>query len=453
MNDHIKIGDIITLDIRRLGINGEGIGYHNKMAVFVDYALPRERIEAEIKAVFHNRAVADIKKIISRNPDRQVPFCPVYDRCGGCQTQHFDYIKTLIQKREILIQSFERYTYPKLDYRNIKATLGAAHPTHYRNKASLPVQMVDGRNRFGMYAANSNTFVEIDDCPVQYKEVNEILTTIIQLMDKLSINAYDYKHKTGFVKSVVVRHSQETNESQVSFIMVRRSKYLDQLIDALINQHPSVKSVFEALKPDDKKATYTPRQMKLVYGEKTIKEVLNGHVFHLKPDAFFQLNSAQAHTFYTEMARLANLKPHENAVDAYAGVAPVSHYIAKDAGNVFAIEIDPASVESAKMSLETNGITNVHVIQGDFKKALGNLKRYQIDVMLFDPPRTGLGLETIRAIQKIKPKRIVYGSCNPSTLAKDIHELLVDYDHIETVPIDMFPYTSLVESVTLLHKK
>jgi 23S rRNA (uracil1939-C5)-methyltransferase len=454
MNDHIKPGDIITLDIRRLGINGEGIGYHNKMAVFVDNALPRERIEAEITAVYHNRAVADVRKIISVNPARQEPFCPVYGICGGCQTQHFDYIRTLIQKREILVQSFERYIYPKVNPSLVKPTIGAKNPTHYRNKASLPVQKIDGRNRFGMYARNSNDFVPIDDCPVQDPAINVILKTIVSLMDEFGIDAYDYKTKHGFVKSVIVRHSVATDQTQVSFIMVRKARRLIELVERLVKAHPSVISVSDAHKPDDKNATWTPRQMRHIHGEKTIQAVLDGMTFHLRPEAFFQLNSPQAEVFYRTMTRLADLKPNENAVDAYAGVAPVSHYVAGHANLVFAIELDQAACDSAKQSLETNGIRNVHVIQGDFHKSLSNLKRYHIDVMLFDPPRTGLGIDTIRTILKMAPERIVYGSCNPSTLAKDLNELLTDYDLVETVPIDMFPYTSLVESVSLLvHKR
>ena len=153
------------------------------------------------------------------------------------------------------------------------------------------------------------------------------------------------------------------------------------------------------------------------------------------------------------MARLANLKKHEVAIDAYAGSSPVSHYIHNQCKKVYAIELNKESCLSAKASLALNNISNVIVLESDFFKALNSMKKMPIDVMFFDPPRTGLGHQTILSILKHKPKRIIYGSCNPSTLAKDLDLLLNDYDLIETVPLDMFPQTALVESVTLLHKK
>jgi len=152
------------------------------------------------------------------------------------------------------------------------------------------------------------------------------------------------------------------------------------------------------------------------------------------------------------MKRLAQLKKHEVAIDAYAGIAPVSHYIAKDAKHVYAIEIDAKACESAKLSLKENKIDNVTVLHSDFKRALSGLREKKIDVMFFDPPRVGLGDETISLILKFKPSRLIYGSCNPSTLAKDLQLLQKEYKLVETVPIDMFPYTALVESVSLLVK-
>jgi 23S rRNA (uracil1939-C5)-methyltransferase len=228
---------------------------------------------------------------------------------------------------------------------------------------------------------------------------------------------------------------------------------LDTLVENLVREETSLKSVFKVISKPSKKNTFFSDEPIKLYGKDTINEKLSSYTFDLKPDAFFQLNSPQAHKFYMKMKDLANLKKHEVAIDAYAGVAPVSHYIAKDAKKVYAIELNESSCESAKKSLEKNGIDNVVILQSDFKRALSGLKETQVDVMLFDPPRTGLGEDTIDLILKFKPKRLVYGSCNPSTLAKDLNVLLKDYVLVETTPLDMFPYTSLVESVSLLHKK
>ncbi|MBN2299810.1 MAG: 23S rRNA (uracil(1939)-C(5))-methyltransferase RlmD [Acholeplasmataceae bacterium] len=453
MNEHIKIGDRIQIHIRKMGINGEGIGYYQKLAIFVDQALPNEKLEVEITEVFDNRAVAEIVEIISESPDRITPFCPVYQICGGCQTQHYDYEKTLIQKRDLIIQSFDRYIKKKINPSIIKNTIGAKNPKNYRNKASLPVQKIRGKNVFGMYAKASNQFVEINECPIQNKQINHILNTIISLMDQYQIDAIDPKTKRGYVRSLVVRVSETTQEAQVSLIMAKKSQRLEQLTEDLIKSEPSVTSVVEVINDSLKKPGFFTNQMRLLHGKTELKESLGGYHFMLKPEAFFQLNSEQAHLFYLEMKRLANLKSHEIAIDAYAGVAPISHYISRDAKHIYAVELDPAACESAKMSLEANHIENVSILQSDFKRALSGLKEKKIDVMFFDPPRTGLGRETIDLILSFKPSRLIYGSCNPSTLAKDLEHLCHDYELIETVPIDMFPYTSLVESVSLLIRK
>lgn len=450
MNEHIKIGDQLTLLIKRMGINGEGIGYYNKLAIFVEHALPEEEIEVIIEAVFDNRAVAKIDKIIKKNPNRMEPFCPVYELCGGCQTQHLDYEKTLVQKRDILIKAFERYIEKSIPEEKIKDTLGAKHPKNYRNKASLPVQKIGGKNTIGMYAKASNHFVPISECPVQNQLVNQIMKSIIHLMDKYQVDGIDPKTKSGYVRTLIVRASDKNDHAQVSFIMAKQSQRLNQLVTDLVKKEPKIVTVVEVMNHDLKKPGFFTNEMKVLYGNMEMLESLGNYQFLLRPDAFFQLNSEQADVFYGEMRRLAALRHHEIAIDAYAGVAPVSHYIHEDANHVYAIELDSASCESAKKSLEANHITNVTVQQSDFLRSLNGLKKKKIDVMLFDPPRTGLGEETINQILNFKPKHLVYGSCNPSTLAKDLNLLLEHYQLVETVPIDMFPYTSLVESVTLL---
>ena len=450
MNEHIKIDDLLNISIKRMGINGEGIGYYNKLAIFVDQALPDEELTVRVTEVFDNRAIAKIESINKENPDRRIPFCPVYEECGGCQTQHYDYKKTLEEKRHIILKAFERYAGQKIDETIVKKTIGADNPMNYRNKASLPVQRIKGKTRIGMYARNSNRFVFIKDCPVQNVLINQILTSISSLMDELQVDAFDPRTRRGYVRSLVVRVSENLKEAQVSFIMLKKSNRIEDLVAKLVEKEKNIVSVFEVMNPDMKKPGYFTGDMRLLYGKETIEEKLNNLSFLLKPEAFFQLNTAQADKFYKEMKRLAQLKHHEIAIDAYAGIAPVAHYIYKDAKHVYAIEMDESACDSARLSLAKNNITNVSVLQSDFKRALSGLKEKKIDVMFFDPPRVGLGDETIDLVLKFMPERLVYGSCNPSTLAKDLNVLLRSYDLVETVPIDMFPYTSLVESVSLL---
>ena len=452
MNDFINENDVINIDIRKIGINGEGIGYYQQLAIFVDYALPNENVDVRITKVYPNRAVGKVVKIHKKSEFRTTPFCPIYEKCGGCQLQHLAYEQTLVEKRQLILDSFDRYIKFKVPRHLIKETIGAENPKFYRNKASLPVENKK-RNEIGMYQANSHKFVALDECPVQSKDINRILKTILNLMNKYKVDGFDPKFNKGYIKSLVVRVSETLKEAQVTFVLFNDSKYLSQLVEQLIKEEKIIKSVFKVIsKPTKKNPFFSDKPIKL-FGKDTINEKLNAYTFDLKPEAFFQLNGSQANKFYLKMKELADLKKHEVAIDAYAGVAPVSHYIANDCKKVYAIELNESSCESAKLSLKENGIDNVVVLQSDFNRALNGLKERQIDVMFFDPPRTGLGDETIDLILKFKPNRLIYGSCNPSTLAKDLSILLNDYILKETVPLDMFPYTSLVESVSLLHKK
>lgn len=453
MEQHIKPNDTIELTIKRMGINGEGIGYDQKLAIFVDHALPGEEVIVKIDQVFDNRATGQLIEILKRSEHRVQPFCPVYETCGGCQTQHLDEKHVLTHKRDLILQSFDRYMNPKPHPSIVKQTIGSNHPRHYRNKASLPVQFIKGKNRFGMYQKNSNAFIPIDDCPIQDKDINSIFQSIITLMDKYQMNGIDPKTKNGYVRSIVIRIAKHTKQAQVSFIMLKKSNRINDLAEELMKKEKMVVSVYEVMNGDLKKPGFFTDEMNLIAGKEVIFERLNDQTFMLKPEAFFQLNTEQAHQFYLEMKRLAQLKKHEVAIDAYAGIAPVSHYIASDAKHVYAVEIDATACESAKLSLKENGIDNVTVLHSDFKRALSGLREKKIDVMFFDPPRVGLGDETISLILKFKPSRLIYGSCNPSTLAKDLQLLQKEYKLIETVPIDMFPYTSLVESVSLLIRR
>ncbi|MFA6801079.1 MAG: 23S rRNA (uracil(1939)-C(5))-methyltransferase RlmD [Acholeplasmataceae bacterium] len=448
MENTFEVGQKLNIQIRSLGINGEGIGYSNKMAIFVDYALPDENVDIEIVEVFDNRLVGKIIEIIKPSEFRIEPFCPIYEKCGGCQLQHYDPIKVSESKKEILVEALRRYAKHGIDFDLVKDTIRSDKEVGYRNKASLPVRF-NGRNHVGMYEANSRKFIQMDACPIQNPVVNEIVSSILRLLDIYKIKGYDEKYKQGDIASLVVRTSS-IDEVQVTFVMLKNHSKLIELAKELIEKDPRIVSVFKVIDKKFQAIGFFNSSLVKLAGKDTIHEVLHGYHFQLKPEAFFQLNPNQADKFYSEMVRLAELKKHDVVIDAFAGSAPVSHYIAALCRQVYAIEIDKEACHSAKISLEKNGITNVTVLQSDFKRALSGLQKKRIDVMFFDPPRIGLGEETIELILKARPRKIIYGSCNPSTLAKDLNLLLKAYDLKEIIPIDMFPQTALVESISLL---
>ncbi|CCV64635.1 23S rRNA (Uracil-5-)-methyltransferase RumA [Alteracholeplasma palmae J233] len=434
----VKINDKINLKIKRMGINGEGIAYHEKLAIFIENALPGEEVEAIITQVYDNRAQAKVYKIIKESDQRIDPFCVVYEDCGGCQTQHFDYSAMLDQKKDIVTKSLDRYI-KKYDKSVIQSTIGMENPLHYRNKAALPVRKLYGKNRFGMYARNSSTFIPIDDCLIQNENVNIILKTIIKLMDRYDVNGYDPKTKEGFITSLIVRVSEKLDEAQVTFVINNKIDIPNKLIDELIDIHPEIISIYEAYNSDYQKQGFNPDSKTLIYGKETITENLNGHDFEVKTDEFFQLNTIQAEKFYQQMKSMANLNKEMIVLDAYSGVSPISKYVYENVRKIYIIKDEHDSIDV--------NMTNAYYIN-KLSEIADN-----IDVVFFDASRTGLTEASFLALSQLKPKKIIYGSCNPSTLAKDLEKILQTYELKEIKPLDMFPYTSLVESITLLELK
>lgn len=453
INDKIKLNDLIELEIKKIGINGEGIGYYHRLAVFVDNALPGEIINVRVIEIFANRLIAEIDEIKVKSPDRLEVLFPEYELCGAYNMQHVTYDKSLQIKRDILINALNRYVDKKIVYSKIKQTIGMDEPLGYRNKVSLPVRKLDGMNRFGLYVKGGNEFIPVNDTPVQHPRINEIIQIIENLMDEHKFHAYIQKEKSGYMKSVVIRRSHTTGEVQVSFLLMEKFKGISKFYQELVKLCPDIVSLYAFYTDKYKEQIFFTHDYEILFGKATINEKINDQTFSLYPEAFFQLNTLMADNFYNKMRELANLEPTDVVIDAYAGSAPISHYIAKDVKKVYAIEIDPKSIKSANLSLKRNNIKNVTVIQSDFTKALKSLEVDTIDAMFFDPPRTGLGYPTIKQILKYKPKKLIYGSCNPSTLAKDLADLLKIYEIKTVIPMDMFPYTPLVESITLLELK
>lgn len=448
-----KISDTIEVEIKKIGINGEGVGYHNQTVVFVDEALPGEIVKIELTEVFPKMLKGNILEIIKASPDRREVIYPLYQKTGAFEMQHVAYEAQLKHKRDILINAFNRYIDEKIVYAKVKGTTPSNPSLGYRNKVSLPVRKIGGKNKFGLYLRGSNEFVPINDAMTQDSVINTLLQKIEELMDKHAFHAYIQKDKSGYMKSCVIRRTTFTNQIQISFLLMKKFDKINEFIEELVAFNNEIKSIYTYLTDDYKEQVFFTNKKELVYGTETITEVLNGFTFELYPESFFQLNTRQADIFYKQMIKMANLAKNDVVIDAYAGAATISHYASKHVSKVYAIEKDKHSATSAIKSLEKNNINNVIVVNKPFFEGLNELREQKIDVMFFDPPRTGLGETTMNLILKMKPKKIIYGSCNPSTLAKDLNALLKSYKMIEVQPIDMFAYSPLVESIVSLELK
>jgi len=449
----LSVGQTFPLTIKRLGINGEGVGYFKRGVVFVPGALPGEEIVAEATKIHPKYAEAKVKKIRKASEHRVQPQCPVYEQCGGCQVQHLDYTQQLREKRDIVKQALERHTKFNVDQLDIKETIGMDNPWNYRNKSQFQVGTKDGNIIAGLYGLNSHDLIDIPECIVQHPFSNEITVTVKEAMQQLGIPAYDEKKKSGIVRTVIVRTGFETKEVQVVIVTIsEKLPKKNRLIQIIQEKHPEVKSIVQNVNKEQTSLIFGDKTIQLA-GEPIINETLGDLSYELSARTFFQLNPTQTVKLYDEAKKAAALTGKENVVDAYCGVGTIGLWLSDEAKEVRGMDIIPESIEDAKKNAKRHGKNNTKFEVGKAEDVLPRWIAYdnwKPDVIVVDPPRTGCDQQLLISILNAEPKKIVYVSCNPSTLAKDIQQLSKKYKVNYIQPVDMFPHTAHVECVAQL---
>lgn len=450
----LNIGDKINLDIRKQGINGEGIGYYQKIAVFVPGAIIKEVVNVEIVQSFSNYAIGKIVDIERVSNRRVVPPCKFYDNCGGCQMQHIEYREQLKIKQSIIKQALRRYTNVDTEKLIINKTIGMDNPYNYRNKSQMPFRNTNFGLALGFYKPNSNHFVYVDNCLVHNDEINEINRHVLKLMRKYKQKAFDLRNKEGILSFLVVRFLENTKSASVTFVVKKYNDVLSKIAKELISDMKSVKSVSYSL-DNPKTNLIISNPIKILTGTEKIKESYDDLTFEISPDAFHQMNTLQMRKMYDLILEKANISQNTVCFDLYSGIGITSLLISRQVKIVYGIDYSEASINDAKVNAKINNINNVEFIQDHVESALPKLinKGIRPNILLLDPPRTGMSDVVLEAVLKVLPKQIVYISCNPSTLAKNISDLNDKYRVKEINPIDMFPQTASVESVTILELK
>jgi 23S rRNA (uracil1939-C5)-methyltransferase len=448
----LELSQTFPLTIKRLGINGEGVGYFKRQVVFVPGALPGEEVVVEATKVHPKFVEAKIKNIRKKSEFRVQPICPVYEECGGCQLQHLDYSQQLKEKRDIVIQSLERHTNLPINQMDIRETMGMENPWNYRNKSQFQVGQKDGKVLAGLYGINSHNLVHIDQCAVQHSKTNKAIGTVRKVLQKLQIPIYSEKSKKGIIRTVVARVGIQTGELQIVLITAKKElPQKEQIVEEIKKRLPEVKSIMQNINGE---------KTSLIFGEETvnlggndfIQETLGDLSFELSARTFFQLNPEQTVKLYNEVKEAAQLTGMEKVVDAYCGVGTIGLWVADQAAEIRGMDVIPESIEDAKKNAARHGIKHAQYVTGKAEVILPKWANegWTPDVVIIDPPRTGLDQQLLETLLKVKPKRIVYVSCNPSTLAKDISVLAPLYKIEYIQPVDMFPQTSHVECVSRL---
>ena len=392
-------------------------------------------------------------EIKNASPARKNAECPYYEACGGCAVMHVDYNQMLDYKRSILIEALNRYT--RLDTKafEIRKTVPSDNIFGYRNKAQLPVKKLYSKTNTCMIKARSNELVCIDECIVQKPLINTLNKQILEIVDELGISPYLYKFNRGVLKYLVVRVNKN-NEALVCFVCYEKNKKLIELANRVM-MLDGVVSVYENFNTSLKQGIIFGNETNHLAGEKYIVETLGKIKYQIYPTTFFQLNTYQAEKMYDVVLKACKFSRKERVLDAYCGVGSIGLYLAHMANEVVGIEYNKDSVNAARENAKFNKINNAKFYQGDAAELLPKMIKDNevFDIIVADPPRTGLGDKFIEAILQTEVKRLIYVSCNPATLAKNIEVLSQKYKVKSITPIDMFPQTSLVESVTVLELK
>ncbi|WP_312114747.1 23S rRNA (uracil(1939)-C(5))-methyltransferase RlmD [Brevibacillus reuszeri] len=449
----LTVGQQMTLTIKSLGINGEGIGYFKRKIVFVDKALPGEVIHAQVTEVKEKYATARLLKVVEKSPARIKAPCPVYEECGGCSLQHMDYKAQLASKQELVLESLRKYA--RLETPPVAPTIGMDNPWGYRNKAQFQVGKRDGKLVAGLYQTGTHQLVDLETCQVQHEATTAIVRTAKQVIQELGIPVYEERKRTGVIRTVVARVAFATGETQLTLVTATNEiPRVKELVMELRSRLPELVSIVQNINAQKTSVIFGDTTHEL-WGRPYIAEKLGELSFDLSARAFFQLNPEQTHKLYEEVKKAAGLTGSELLLDLYCGTGTISLWLAPFAREIRGIELIPEAVEDARKNAERNQAANAqfHVGRAEVLMPKWAKQGVKPDVVVVDPPRTGLDDALIRSLLEVMPKKIVYVSCNPSTLAKDIGKLLAKYELKHVQPVDMFPHTAHVEAVSLLVKK
>ncbi|HGD6041599.1 TPA: 23S rRNA (uracil(1939)-C(5))-methyltransferase RlmD [Streptococcus agalactiae] len=442
----------IPLKIKRMGINGEGIGFHKKTLIFVPGALKGEEVFCQISSVRRNFAEAKLLKINKKSKNRVEPPCSIYKECGGCQIMHLQYDKQLEFKTDVIRQALMKFKPEGYENYEIRKTIGMSEPEHYRAKLQFQVRSFGGNVKAGLYAQGTHRLIDIKDCLVQDSLTQEMINRVAELLGKYKLPIYNERKIAG-VRTVMIRRAQASGEVQLIFITSKRLDFDDVVIE-LVREFPELKTVavnINASKTSDIYGQIT----EVIWGQESINEEVLDYGFSLSPRAFYQLNPKQTQILYSEAVKALDVKEDDDLIDAYCGVGTIGLAFAGKVKSVRGMDIIPEAIQDAKENALYMGFTNTHYEAGKAEDIIPRWysEGFRANALIVDPPRTGLDDKLLNTILKMPPEKMVYVSCNTSTLARDLVTLTKVY-HVHYIQsVDMFPHTARTEAVVKLQRK
>ena len=431
----------MRLDIKKMGINGEGIGYDHGVPVFIPGALMHETVDVKITQEKEKYKTAKLIRVIRKSKDRVEPECRYCDSCRACTLMHLKYERQLNYKKQTLKQALKKYADIDMPVSIIKND----NIYHYRNKFKLPFGMEKGKIVTGMYESERGRFVPIEDCIIHEEVLEKVRKQILEIMNKYKLKAYNERTREGY-RSLIMRTFN--NKIALVFVVGDNTDLEPMLSD--LTRIEEVSSIYYSVNTNKKYINALENDLVHVFGKNCLNARINDLKLVFTPKSFFQLNTRQAEVLYDEAVSLID-ENDEEVLEAYCGVGVMSLMAARKAKHVTGVEIVPDAIDNAKKNARYNKIDNVDFVVGDSGSVMEEIsKEKQLDCLIVDPPRTGLDEKMINSILNSNAKKLIYVSCNPSTLAKNLN-VLKEYYNIESIrAIDVFSNTEHVESIVYL---
>ena len=444
-----------VVDIVDIGQGGVGIGKYEGFTVFVEGGLIQDKVKVRINKSKKNYAVGDIVEIIEKSPFRVDRICSDdLKDCGGCQIQELDYNKQLELKTNEVKQVISRIG--KLENVEIHETIGMQSPCRYRNKAQFPIQNINGSTAIGFYKKKSHDVIPTDMCVIQHDINDKIIKIIKTYIQAYNVSIYNETTHTGVLRHLVTKVGFTTNEVMVVLVANGTNlPHLNELASVLKENIPGFKTLVLNVNKA-KTNVILGKENKVIYGNGKINDYIGDLVFEISPLSFFQVNPVQTEVLYNKALEYAELKENDTVFDIYCGIGSISLFLAQKATKVYGIEIVEDAIKDAKINAKLNNLNNVEFYVGKAEEVVPKMysEGKTANVVVVDPPRKGCDEKVLDTIVSMKPDRVVYVSCNPSTLARDLAYLDErGYKCVEIQPVDMFPYTSSVECVAVLKLK
>lgn len=450
----IKKNDIYKIEITGMTTEGAGVGRHNNFAIFVPLSAIGDVLSVRIVKVLKNFAFGKIEEIITPSPYRITPDCDVFSQCGGCAYRHISYENELEIKTDRIKSSFERIG--GLSDINIKPIVGANTRNHYRNKALIPIgKNKDGELILGFYALNSHRIVNCKRCMLQPEDFNIAMDVFREWHKRFDVSVYDEFKHSGVLRNLYLRCTSRGDLLFGVIINGNKLEFQDELLSMLREALPKLSGFIININKE-KTNVVLGKKNHVIFGDENLIDTLCGLDFNISPLSFYQVNHAQTEKLYAIARKYAHLTGNEVLLDLYCGAGTIGLTMAKNAQKLIGVEIISEAIDNATQNARQNKIDNAEFICADATSAAETLnsRGEKPDVIIVDPPRKGLTHDLIKTIASMAPERIVYVSCDPATLARDL-KLFSDsgYFALEATPVDMFPATPHVETVALLSNK